>query len=113
MAQKSDCYASAEVFACRNRRSAYHRLEPRSLSSRPIRVGVAPGGQCPLSNGRQQNVIGTSICRKPLLFNANTQTKAFVAPGRDLITFLLVCGDATNIRHEYTGFPRHVGADVP
>jgi hypothetical protein len=54
-----------------------------------------------------------SIRRKPLLFNANTQTKAFVASGRDLITFLLVCGDAADIRHEHAGFPRDIGADVP
>jgi hypothetical protein len=54
-----------------------------------------------------------SIRRKPLFFYANTQTKAFVAPGRDLITFLLICGDPADIRHEYTGFPRDIGADVP
>ena len=54
-----------------------------------------------------------SICRKPLLFSIDAQTKAFVAPGCDLIAFLLVCGDAADIRHEYTGFPRDVGADVP
>jgi hypothetical protein len=54
-----------------------------------------------------------SIRRKPLLFNANTQTKAFVASGRDLITFLFVCRHAADIRHEYTGFPRDIGTDVP
>ena len=54
-----------------------------------------------------------SIRRKPLVRSANTQTKAFVAPGRDLITFLLVCGDPADIRHEHTGFPRDIGADVP
>ena len=47
----------------------------------PGQGGVARCGQCPLSNGR--HVIGPSICRKPLVFNANTQTKAFVAPGRE------------------------------
>jgi hypothetical protein len=55
----------------------------------------------------------SSICRQSLPFNAHTQTKAFVAPDRDLITFLFVCVDAADIRHEYTGFPRDVGADVP
>jgi hypothetical protein len=54
-----------------------------------------------------------SIRRKPLLFNATTQTKAFVAPCRDLITLLLIGGDAADIRHEDTGFPRNIGADVP
>src|SRR5215831_11850749 len=54
-----------------------------------------------------------SICRKPLFFNRSSQPKAFVACGRDLIAFLLVCGDAADIRHEYTRFPRDVGADVP
>jgi hypothetical protein len=72
--------------------------------------GVA---KCPLSKGPEPNVIGRSICRKPLVFNASTQTKALVAPGRDLIAFLFVCGDAADIRHEHTGFPRNVGTDVP
>jgi hypothetical protein len=43
-----------------------------------------------------------------LLLNATTQPKAFVAPDGDLIAFLLECGNAANIRHEYTGFPRDV-----
>jgi hypothetical protein len=81
-------------------------------NNRPVGMELR-SGQCPLSNDREQNVIGTSIRRKKLLFNANTQTKAFIAPGRNLITFLLVCGDAADIRHEYTGFPRDIGADVP
>ena len=79
----------------------------------PGQGGVARCGQCPLSNGPEPNAICPSICRKPLVFNANTQTKAFVAPGRDLITFLFVCRHAADIRHEYTGFPGNVGADVP
>src|SRR5271165_786896 len=55
----------------------------------------------------------SSICCKPLLFNAGTQTKALIASGRDLVAFLLVCGDTTDIRHEHTGFSWDVGADVP
>ena len=71
------------------------------------------GGQFPSTNGRDANASTSLICRKPLLFHAILQTKAFVAPGRDLVAFLLVRGDAADIRHEYAGFPRNVGADVP
>src|SRR6516165_1922998 len=55
----------------------------------------------------------TSICRKPLPFRTNTQTKALVASGRNLIAFLLVRGDATDIRHKYPRFPRNISADIP
>jgi hypothetical protein len=37
-------------------------------NNRPVGMELR-SGQCPLSNGREQNVIGTSIRRKPLLFN--------------------------------------------
>jgi hypothetical protein len=66
--------------------------------------------QVPLINDYRQNV---SICRKPLILNGNTHTEAFVASGRDLVTFFLVGGDAADIRHEDTWFSRNVGADVP
>ena len=65
------------------------------------------------TNGRDANASASLICRKPLLFHASIQTKAFVAPGRDLVAFLFVCGNAADIRHEHAGFPRNVGADVP
>ena len=71
------------------------------------------GGQFPSTNGRDANASTSLICRKPLLFHAIIQTKAFVAPGRDLVAFLFVCGNAADIRHEHAGFPRNVGADVP
>ena len=70
------------------------------------RDGVARAGQCLCQTAR-------SIRRKPLLFNANTQTETFVAPCRDFITFLFVCSHAANIRHEDTGLPWDIGADVP
>jgi hypothetical protein len=91
-------------------------VPPSGAAESPQTTGpgaIARGGQFPSSYGREQNVIGSSICRKPLLFHASTQTKAFVTPGRDLVAFFLVCGDAADIRHENTGFPRDVGADVP
>ena len=74
---------------------------------------IARGGQFPPTNGRDANASTSLICRKPLLFHAILQTKAFVAPGRDLVAFLFVCGDDADIRHEHAGFPRNVGADVP
>src|SRR5215813_2957504 len=84
----------------------------RLLPMRPSSAGRSPRGalQCETP---AQNIIGSSICCKPLFFNQSTQSKAFVAPGRDLIAFLFVCGDAADIRHEYSRFPRDVGADVP
>ena len=54
-----------------------------------------------------------SICRKPLLLNTNTHPKAFVASGRDLVTFLLVCRDAADIGHEDTVFSGDIGSDIP
>src|ERR1700720_1377528 len=111
MAQNSGCYASADVFAPKPP-SACHRLELRSLSRRAV-GGVRGVANAPCQTAASRTSFVRSVRRKPLLFNANTQTKAFVAPCRDLITFLLVCRHATDIRHEYTGFPRNVGADVP
>ena len=93
--------------------SACHRLELRSLSRRPVVLELCGVASALGQTAASRTSLVRSIRRKPLLFNANTQTKAFVAPGRDLITFLLVCGDAADIRHEHTGFPRDIGADVP
>ena len=86
--------------------------------SRGVSADDRSGRNCarwpvPLVIQPEQNVIGSSIRRKPLIFNASTQTKAFVTPGRDVVAFLLLCGDAADVRHENTGFPRDVGADVP
>jgi hypothetical protein len=97
----------------RNRSCACHRLEPRSLSKRPVRVelrGVA-SALCQRAASRTSSVHQSAASRWS---SAQTpKRKAFVAPGCDLITFLLVCGDAANVRHKYTGFPRDIGADVP
>jgi|SRR6516165_7868268 len=84
-------------------------LEPGKLSGRPVRALL----RAVATNGRDANASASLICRKPLLFHASIQTKAFVAPGRDLVAFLFVCGNAADIRHEHAGFPRNVGADVP
>ena len=84
-------------------------LEPRKLSGRLVRALL----RAVATNGRDANASASLICRKPLLFHASIQTKAFVAPGRDLVAFLFVCGNAADIRHEHAGFPRNVGADVP
>ena len=90
----------------RNRPSACHRPGPAELPQTTRRDGVARAGQCLCQTAR-------SIRRKPLLFNANTQTETFVAPCRDFITFLFVCSHAADIRHEDTGLPWDIGADVP
>src|ERR1700730_7445483 len=111
MAQ-SGCYALSDVFAPKPP-SACHRLRLQSLSRRPVALELRWVASTLGQTAASRTSFVQSVRRKPLLFNANTQTKAFVAPGRDLITFLLVRGDATNMRHEYTGFPRDVGADVP
>jgi hypothetical protein len=101
------------IHSRRNRPSACHRPDPRSLRRRPVGMELR-GWPVPFVKRRRAGTSSVrSICRKPLFFNANAQTKAFVAPGRDLITFLLVCGDPADIRHEYTGFPWDIGADVP
>jgi N-acyl-D-aspartate/D-glutamate deacylase len=55
----------------------------------------------------------SSICRKPLILNGSTHTEAFVASGGDLVTFLLVCGDAAYIGHEDTVFAGDIGTDIP
>src|SRR6202045_2277047 len=92
--------------ARRNRPSACHRPGPAELPQTTRRDGTARAGQCLCQTAR-------SIRRKPLLFNANTQTETFVAPCRDFITFLFVCSHAADIRHEDTGLPWDIGADVP
>jgi len=112
LAQKSGCYSLADVFAPKPP-SACHRLELRSISRRPVPLELRGVASALGQTAASRTSFVRSVRRKPLLFNANTQTKAFVAPGRDLITFLLVCGDAADIRHEHTGFPRDIGADVP
>jgi len=88
-------------------------LEPRKLSRRQVRAKLGGVASFPRQTGATRTSSASLICRKPLLFDTSTQTKAFVASGRDLLAFLFVCGDAADIRHEYTGFPRNVGADVP
>ena len=112
MDQKNGCYASADVFAPKPP-SACHRLQLQSLSRRPVALELRWVASTLGQTAASRTSFVQSVRRKPLLFNANTQTKAFVAPGGDLITFLLVCGDAADVRHEYTGFPRDIGADVP
>src|SRR5580700_7361058 len=70
-------------------------------------------GRYSRQTARKQNVIEPSICGEPLLFSGYTQPKAFVAVGSDLIAFLLVRGDATDIRHEHAGLAGNIGADIP
>jgi len=84
-----------------------------NLSRRPVRAQLGAVASFPRQTAATRMSSASLICRKPLLFNASTKTKAFVAPGRDLVAFLLVRGDAADIRHEHTGFPRNVCADVP
>src|SRR6266481_3021840 len=112
MAQKSGCYASADVLGAETAicMSPAGAAEPQQTTGR---AGVARVASALGQTAASRTSFVRSVRCKPLLFNANTQTKAFVAPGRDLITFLLVRGDATDIRHEHTGFPRDIGADVP
>ena len=43
----------------------------------------------------------------------SAQRTTCVTLGSDLIASLLICGDATDIRHEYPGFVRDVRTDVP
>jgi hypothetical protein len=74
-------------------------------------AGEVAGGLCQPVVSRTSSV--RSICRKPLLLRANTHTTAFVASGRDLITFSLVCGNTADVRHEDAGLFRNIGPDVP
>src|SRR5947209_11158612 len=53
-----------------------------------------------------------SIARS-LFFEVCSEMKALVPVGRNLITFLLVGGDAADIRHEDAGLFRNIGPDVP
>src|SRR5947209_19140732 len=50
---------------------------------------------------------------RSLSFEARSEMKALVPVGRNLITFLLVGGDAADIRHEDAGLFRNIGPDVP
>lgn len=50
---------------------------------------------------------------RSLFFEARFEMKALVPVGRNLITFLLVGGDAADIRHEGAGLFRNIGPDVP
>src|ERR1700680_3944592 len=86
----------------RFRPSARVCLGPRRLSRRPIGMELRDG-QRPGQMDPSRRLSVRSICRKPLPVNLDTKTKAVVSAGRNLITFLLICGDATDIRHEYAG----------
>src|SRR6266851_2653493 len=84
-------------------------LAPRQANNRDgLRDGRRRGQ---MTASRRLSV--RSICRKPRLADAEIKAKAFVSPGRDLITFLLVCADAADIRHENARLPRDIGADIP
>src|SRR4051794_20473309 len=61
----------------------------------------------------RQHPIGLSVCRKPPFVREYTQSKTFVALGRDLVALLLIRGDAADIGHEDTGLARNIGADIP
>ena len=80
--------------------------KPGTLSDPGIHVDP-PGDNW---GDRQDSAL---IRRGPLFVDADLETQAFVSPGRDLVAFLLVGADAADIRHEDTGLPRDVGADVP
>src|SRR6266403_1076290 len=111
MAQKSDCYASADVFALKPAICVSVSSCGASADERSGWSGVAWGGQYPLSNGRKQNVIGTINLPQTAALQRKHPNESLRSPWPRSHAFLLVRGDAADIRHEHTGFPRDIGAD--
>jgi allantoinase len=58
-------------------------------------------------------VLAGSFCDESLVFNGGTKATAFVAVASNFIAFLFVGADPADIRHEYSGFSRYVGTDIP
>jgi hypothetical protein len=107
-------WRSGHGSARRDERYRIRRKRPRGVFGKASKAfdKAFPGVRCGLGAacGRSST---RSICRKPLLADAEIKMKAFVSSGRDFIAFLFVCADTTDIRHEYARLARYIGADIP